>query len=128
MSAYGRDIKEVMEWTYPQLRLMARKRSYRDHDDRRWQLMLQTGTLDPEMWDTLWQTLGGKKIGLESPERTTPAATSQPTKIGQQSHTVDAEGNIKAPGAPLLSDIAQGKAAAPPMLNIKFIDKSKPEE
>ena len=128
MSAYGLNIMEVMEWTYPQLRLMARKRNYRDRDDRRWQLMLQTGTLDPEMWDMLWQTLGGKKIGLESPERVTPVETSHPTKMGQQSHSMDADGNLLAPGAPLLSDIALGKSIGPSIIPIAKVTPLRESE
>lgn len=119
MAVYGLDIVQIMEWTYPQLRLLAKQRRYRIRDERRWSLMLVSGTLNPEMWDELWYTLGGVKLGLKSPEAS-EVATYQPVK-GQ--HGVDEDGNVVAPGAPLLSDIALGKAVAPPLIPIKKIDK-----
>ena len=110
-----------MSWTYPQLRLMGQHRRYRVRDNRRWELMLATGTLNPEMWDELWHSLGGEKLGLKSPEESPVAPTGGGP--GQRSHGVDAKGNVVAPGAPLLSDIALGKASAPPLIPIKVIDK-----
>ncbi len=124
MAAYGLNIVQAMEWTYPQLRLLARQRRHRIRDARRWELMLVTGTLGPEMWDELWYTLGGEKLGLKSPEMD-DATTYQPVK-GQ--HSVDEDGNVVASNAPLLSDIALGKAAAPPLIPIRLIDKGGNKE
>ena len=124
MSTYGLDIVQVMEWTYPQLRLLSKQRRGRLRDDRRWELMLMTGTLSPEMWDELWYTLGGVKLGLKSPEA--PDATAYQPAKGQ--HGVDEDGNVVAPGAALLSDIALGKAAAPPLIPIQMIDKGGNKE
>ncbi len=124
MSAYGLNVDEVLDWTLPQIRLLSEQRSLRVMDERRWELMLSTGTLPPEMWDQLWWTVGGEKLGLTSPE---PAAESTvPSgKIGQQNHSVDAEGNVLAPGAPLLSDIALGRARPPVGFNhLTVVDKS----
>ena len=124
MATYGLDIIQVIRWTYPQLRLLARHQRNRIREDRRWQLMLATGTLSPEMWDELWYSLGGNKLGLKSPDMPAGAAgTSHPTRMGQQSHGVDEEGNVLAPGAPLLSDIALGKAVAPHLIPIRVIEK-----
>lgn len=112
MSAYGLNVDEVLDWTLPQIRLLSEQRSLRVMDERRFALMLQTGTIPPEMWDQLWWSLGGHKLGLTSPE--SPGDSTVPSgKIGQQNHSVDAEGNVLAPGAPLLSDIALGKARPP---------------
>ncbi len=122
MTAYGLNIIQVMEWTYPQLRLTTKHRHQRVRNDHRWELMLASGTLNPEMWDELWYALGGVKLGLKSPETDDPAMIYQPAK-GQ--HTVDKDGNVVAPAAPLLSDIALGKAAAPPLIPIRVIDKSR---
>ena len=125
MATYGLDIIQVIRWTYPQLRLLARHQRNRIREDRRWQLMLATGTLSPEMWDELWYSLGGNKLGLKSPDAPagTSGGTSHPTRIGQQSHGVDESGNVVAPGAPLLSDIALGKAVAPQLIPIRVITK-----
>lgn len=124
MTTYGLDISQVVRWTYPQLRLLARHQRNRVREDRRWQLMLATGTLSPEMWDELWYSLGGEKLGLKSSDTTTATVTTgHPTRIGQQSHGVDSEGNVVAPGAPLLSDIALGKSPAPHLIPIRVINK-----
>ncbi len=125
MSAYGLNMNEVLDWTFPQIRLLSEQRSLRVMDERRFALMLQTGTLDPEMWDQLRWSLGGHKLGLTSPEP--PAESTVPSgKIGQQNHSVDAEGNVLAPGAPLLSDIALGKARPPVGFHhLTVVDKSE---
>lgn len=123
MATYGLDIGQVMGWTFPQLRLLARHERNRVREDRRWQLMLASGTLAPEMWDELWHTLGGKKLGLKSSD--SPAYMEHQPARG--SHGVDEAGNVVAPGAPLLSDIALGKAHAPPLIPIRVIDKHKKE-
>lgn len=125
MSAYGLNIDEVLDWTFPQIHLISEQRSLRVMDERRFALMLQTGTLPPEMWDQLWWSLGGEKLGLTNPEL--PAESTVPSgEIGQQKHSVDAEGNVLAPGAPLLSDIALGKARPPVgFQHLMVVDKSK---
>ena len=122
MAAYGLNINQAMAWTYPQLRLTTKHRRQRVRHDQRWELMLVSGTLNPEMWDELWYALGGVKLGLKSPETDDAATTYQPEK-GQ--HGVDADGNVVAPGASLLSDTALGTAPAPPMIPIRVIDKSE---
>lgn len=120
MAVYGLNMNQVMKWTYPQLRLTTKHRRQRIRHDQRWELMLASGTLNPEMWDELWHTLGGVKLGLKSPETGDASSVYQPTN-GQ--HAVDKDGNVVAPGASLLSDIALGKAAAPPLIPIQVIDK-----
>lgn len=121
MAAYGRDIPQIMRWTYPQLRMMRRYRESRVKDERRWELILSSGTLMPEMFDSIWQQLGGAKIGLKNPE---PPTTGDNTGVGQ-SGGVDEEGNVVAPaGTPLLSDIALGRSVAPPLIPVTRINKS----
>mgnify|MGYP001590614074 CR=1 FL=1 len=111
MTAYGLDISEVMGWTYPQLRLLKRYRDQRINDERRWALFLASGTLAPEMFDQLWQALGGEKLDLKSQQ---PASSR-----GLNPGDVDDEGNVIAPpGTPLLSDIASGKVPAPSLIPI----------
>jgi len=113
MAAYSLNIDQVMGWTYPQLRMMRQRRHTRVQDERRWELLLATGTLPPELFDGLWQSLGGEKLGLKNPDSPTN------TESMSGAHSVDAEGNVVAPpGTPLLSDIALGKAAAPPLIPI----------
>lgn len=121
MAAYGRDIGEVMGWTFPQLRLLNKHHRGRDREARRFQLWLASGTLAPEVLDQLWQSLGGEPLNLKSE----PVAQSvaAPTGSSQQSHGVDAEGNVVAPGAPLLSDIALGKVQPPALIPITVIKK-----
>lgn len=126
MSAYGLDIPQILGWTFPQLLLLNRRRKERERNERRFQLMLAAGSLAPKMFDSLWQGLGGEPIDLkavETPENPTPATVSN--KVGQQSHGVDTQGNIVAPTAPLLSDIALGKAAAPTLIPITKVEKDK---
>lgn len=126
MSNYGLDISQITKWTYPQLRLLDKHRRGRERESRRWQLMVASGTLAPEMLDQLWQSVGGEALNLESqPTTTMPSASG---KIGQQSHGVDRSGNVVAPAAPLLSDIALGKSVAPRLIPIKVVDKNPQEE
>lgn len=129
MSAYGLDIGQILGWTFPQLLLLNRRRKQRERHERRFQLMLVAGTLPPAMFDQLWQGLGGEPIDLDAVPESTPVETATPTQVGRQSHAVDAKGNVVARGAPLLSDIALGKAAPPFMLGqpfpITMIDKKK---
>lgn len=121
MASYGLNIDQVMGWTFPQLRLLNKHHRGRDREARRFQLWLASGTLAPEVLDQLWQGLGGEPLDLKSVPAE-PQTTATPTKIGQQSHGVDAEGNVIADG-PLLSDIAQGKAQAPALIPITVIKK-----
>ena len=123
MAAYGLDIGQVMAWTFPQLRLLNRRKRERERVERRWQLMLASGSLSPEMLDSLWQSLGGEPLDLDSqPE---PATEPSAPVGGGKSHQVDRHGNVVAPGAPLLSDIAEGKAVAPAIIPITVIGKHK---
>ncbi len=125
MSAYGLDISQILGWTFPQLLLLNRRRKQRERHERRFQLMLAAGSLSPQMFDGLWQSLGGEPVDLDAVESTAPVEAATPTSIGRQAHTVDSKGNVLARGAPLLSDIALGKTAAPPLIQITKIDKSK---
>lgn len=127
MSAYGLDIVQILGWTFPQLLLLNRRRKQRERHERRFQLMLAAGSLSPQMFDQLWQGLGGEPIDLDAVKSTAPTETAAPTQIGRQSHEVDSKGNVVARHAPLLSDIALGKASAPQLIPIKVIDKSKKE-
>ena len=127
MSAYGLDITQIMGWTFPQLLLLNRQRKQRERQERRFQLMLVSGTLPPPMFNQLWQSLGGEPIDLDA---VTPPETPAPVSASgdRQAHGVDAKGNVVAPGAPLLSDIALGKAAAPPLIPITTVGKKKENE
>lgn len=125
MSAYGLDINQIMGWTFPQLLLLNRRRKQRERQERRFQLMLTSGTLPPKMFDQLWQSLGGEPIDLDA---VTPAEVPPPVSGDRQAHGVDAKGNVVASGAPLLSDIALGKASAPPLIPITTINKKENEE
>lgn len=126
MHAYGLDINQAMAWTYPQLKLMLRYQGLRARDEQRWQLVLASGMMSQEGFDTFWDALGGKPIEHVSGGTSTSTASSG--KMGQQSHGVDAHGNVVARGAPLLSDIALGKAMPPHLIPIKVIDKSETKE
>jgi hypothetical protein len=126
MVAYGQDIPQIMVWTMPQLRLLARYRDIRERNERRWQLALASGTMSEEAAETLWEQLsddeGGEYSGVVSSDATGG------TGSGHRSRPVDAKGNVVARGAPLLSDIALGKAVAPDLIPITFIDKSKQKD
>lgn len=129
MATYGLDISQILGWTFPQLLLLNRRRKQRERNERRFQLMLTAGTMPPRMFDQLWQSLGGEAIDLESIESTEPVeSAAAPTKIGRQSHNVDSKGNVIARVAPLLSDIALGKATAPPLIPVTIIEARKSEE
>ena len=131
MTAYGRDIPHVMAWTMPQLRMLARYRDIRERDERKWQLMLASGMMSEEASAELWAQLEGDGDDNEG-EYTVVAqggtTTSSRTGGGsQQGHSVDSHGNVMAKGAPLLSDIAMGKARAPQLIPIRVIDRSEKE-
>ncbi len=128
MSTYGLDISQILGWTFPQLLLLNRRRKQRERHERRFQLMLAAGSLSSQMFDQLWQGLGGEPIDLDAVSSAVPVEAAAPTHIGQQSHSVDAKGNVLASAAPLLSDIALGKASAPPLIRITKIDKSRENE
>lgn len=124
MAAYNRDISQVVAWTMPQLRLLARYRDMRERNERRWQLALASGMLSQEAAETLWAQLeesdaeGGPYGGVVP-----GGTTSSSGAAGHLSHAVDSHGNVRAPSAPLLSDIALGKAVAPQLIPITIIDK-----
>lgn len=120
MAAYSRDIPQVMAWTMPQLRLLARYRDMRERNERRWQLTLSSGMMSQEAAEALWAQLDGDDVQIVS--------VDGQGSTGGRSHAVDAKGNVRAPGAPLLSDIALGKAVAPRLIPIKVVDKSAPKE
>ncbi len=130
MTAYGRDIPHVMAWTLPQLRLLARYRSIRERDERKWQLMLASGMMSPEVSEELWAQLDD---GDEAdPGKYTVIAqggsTDSASGNGQRGHGVDSHGNVIAQNAPLLSDIAMGKARAPQLIPVRVIDKGEKEK
>jgi hypothetical protein len=77
------------------------------------------------MFNQLWQSLGGEPIDIDA---ATPAEVPAPVSGDRQAHGVDAKGNVVAQGAPLLSDIALGKASAPPLIPITTINKKENEE
>ena len=120
MAAYGLDITQILGWTFPQLLLLNRRRKQRERHERRFQLMLVSGTLLPKTFDGLWQGLGGEPIDLDAVEQAATEASPAPTRDGRQAHGVDAKGNVLALGAPLLSDIALGKTPAPLVLGQPF--------
>lgn len=121
MAAYNRDIHQVMGWSMPQLRLLARYRDIRERNERRWQLTLASGMMSEEASEALWAQLDGDDVQIVSVG--TPSSTG-----GQSSHAVDSKGNVRAPGAPLLADIALGKAVAPQLIPIKIVDKHVSKE
>ncbi len=127
MSAYGLNIDQIMGWTFPQLLLLNRRRKQRERDTRRFQLMLVAGSLAPQMFDYLWQGLGGEPIDLDEVESEAPS-TPAPSSAEFQVHGVDEKGNVTSRGAPLLSDIALGKATAPLSVPITKIDRSEDKE
>lgn len=126
MSTYGLGIGQIMAWTFPQLRLLNRLQRQRERIERRWQLMLASGSLSPEMLDSLWQSLGGEPLNIE--QSPPPAAESIVSSTAGGTHGVDRQGNVLAPGAPLLSDIAEGKATAPALIPITVIRKRAEKE
>ncbi len=128
MTAYGRDIPQVMAWTMPQLRLLARYRNIRERDERKWQLVLAAGMMSQEASEMLWAQLEGDDDGEYTGIVSTGITSGATAGGGPRSHGVDSKGNVRAPGAPLLSDIALGKAVAPRLIPITVIDKSKPKE
>lgn len=123
MAAYNRDIPQIMAWTMPQLRLLARYRDIRERNERKWQLVLATGSQSQEGSDALWAQLDG-----EEGEYSGVVGGGSSSAGGSRSHAVDSRGNVVSPGAPLLSDIALGKAVAPLTIPITVIDKSKSKE
>ncbi len=130
MTAYGRDIPHVMAWTMPQLRLLARYRDIRERNERKWQLMLASGMMSEEASSELWAQLEGD--GDDNEGEYTVVAQGGTTGSGasggnQRGHGVDSHGNVISKGAPLLSDIAMGKARAPQLIPIRVIDKSEKE-
>ncbi len=131
MTAYGRDIPHVMAWTMPQLRMLARYRDIRERVERKWQLMLASGMMSEETSSALWAQLDdGDEDNEGEYSVVAPGGTTSSSASGssQRGHGVDSHGNVMARGAPLLSDIAQGKAHAPQLIPVRVIDKSAKEE
>ena len=110
MAAYGLDIRQVMQWSYPQLRLISTRYDARIKEERRWQLVLAAGSLGQEAFDSLWEQLGGDPI----PRSAAPSAGRGGQK-GQQSLPVDAQGNVIAPtGALALWELDPARASTLP--------------
>ncbi len=132
MTAYGRDIPEIVAWTMPQLRMLSRYRDIRERNERRWQLSLAIGAQSQEGAESLYEQLDGSASDEEG-EYTVVAQGGTSGSSGSsdgsgKGHRVDSKGNVKAQGAPLLSDIAMGKARAPQLIPIRVINKSAPKE
>ena len=130
MTAYGRDIPHVMAWTMPQLRLLSHYRDIRERNERKWQLMLASGMMSEEASSELWAQLEGDDSDNDG-EYTVVAQggySGSAGGTGSRGHGVDSHGNVMAKGAPLLSDIAMGKARAPQLIPIRVIDKSTKEQ
>ena len=127
MSTYGLDISQIIAWTYPQIRHMRINQLDRERSERLWELTLAAGSMNEEMFDSLYETLvGHEREGKTLQPADGSSTRSQPTEvISSGSHGVDAKGNVIASGAPLLSDIAEGKAMAPQLLRpaMKVIKK-----
>lgn len=124
MAAYGQSIPQVMAWTLPQFKLLSRYRDLRDRNTRKWQLVLSAGMMSEEAVETLWSQLEGDDIEF-LPSGGSGSTTSSTAGLGKQSHAIDSKGNVIARGAPLLSDIALGKARAPRLIPIRVIDHAK---
>ncbi len=124
MAAYGQSIPQVMAWTLPQFKLMARYRDIRERSERKWQLVLSAGMMSEEAVETLWAQLEGDEIEF-LPSGGSGSTTSSTAGIGKQSHAIDSKGNVIARGAPLLSDIALGKSRAPRLIPINVIDHAQ---
>ena len=128
MTAYGRDIPEVVAWTMPQLRMLAKYRDIRERNERKWQLMLASGMMSEEASSELWAQLEGDGDDNEGEYTVVAQGGTTSSSAGggsQRGHSVDSHGNVMSKGAPLLSDIATGKARAPQLIPIRVIDKSK---
>ncbi len=124
MSEYGLDITQVLAWTYPQIRLMRLSQIEREKTDRLWELTLAAGTMNEELFNDLYEGLTGKEREgqMLKPVEQQPQSAEM---ISGSSHGVDADGNVVAKGAPLLSNIALGIEKAPPLLagDMKVIKK-----
>jgi hypothetical protein len=93
----------------------------RERNERRWQLALASGMMSQEAAEALWAQLEEPDAESGPYSGVTPSTSSG--AAGHLSHAVDSHGNVRAPGAPLLSDIALGKAMAPAMIPITIIGK-----
>lgn len=116
MSEYGLDISQIVSWTYPQLRLVQQARDARQKHEKVWQIILASGSLGEEGVDTLIEGVTGK-----APPEREPRAEKAQEVPHTLDHGVDSQGNVKAAGAPLLSDIALGKANIPGALGNQII-------
>ena len=123
MSEYGLDISQVLAWTYPQIRLMRINQIEREKAERMWELVLAAGSMNEELFNDLYEGLTGK----ERSGKMLQSAEQQPKAemISGSAHGVDADGNVVAHGAPLLSNIALGTERAPNLLagDMKVIKK-----
>ena len=127
MTAYGRDIPHIMAWTMPQLRLLSRYRDIRQRNERKWQLMLASGMMAQEASEELWAQLEDGHED-ETGEYTVVAQGGSTSSAGGNSsrnHRVDSHGNVISRSAPLLSDIAMGKARAPQLIPVRVINKKE---
>ena len=129
MTAYGRDIPHIMAWTMPQLRLLSRYRDIRERNERKWQLMLASGMMSQEASEELWAQLddGNEADPGEYTVVAQGGSTGSAGGSGHRNHGVDSHGNVIARSAPLLSDIAMGKARAPQLIPVRVINKIKKE-
>lgn len=127
MTAYGLDIPDIVAWTMPQLRMLARYRDIRERNERKWQLSLAIGAQSEEGAESLYDQLGGVDNDEDGEYTVIAQGGSSAGGSSRQSHRVDSKGNVVAPGASLLSDIALGKARPPQLIPIRVIDKSTPK-
>ncbi len=124
MFAYGLDIQDIMAWTYPQLLLLQKTRNVRVKQNRLFELYIASGTLSEDGFDDLFKAISGKEPNRSNRE----SQPKQPARSSQEitrDHNVDKAGNVLAAGAPLLSDIAKGKAMVPSALGSQIIQVKK---
>ncbi len=128
MTAYGRDIPDIVAWTMPQLRMLSRYRDIRERNERKWQLSLAIGAQSEEGAESLYDQLDGGDRDEEGEYTVIAQGGASGSSGGSgKGHRVDSKGNVVARGASLLSDIALGKARAPQLIPVRVIDKSAPE-
>jgi len=116
MSAYGQGIKEVLRWTFPQLRLIGRYQTERQKEERRWQLLMAAGQMSEEAFDEYWEALDGPPVEHTSPSggSNPPASSGQSGQSGP-SFRVDKAGNVIAPaGTPRLGEMSEAQLSTLP--------------
>jgi hypothetical protein len=125
MSEYGLDIIQIVAWTYPQLKLLQKARDYRQKQNKLWDVIVNSGSLGEEAVDSLVEHITGK----EAPPRKKREDQGTAVPVSHTlDHGVDSEGNVKASGAPLLGDIALGKANIPGALGEQIVRVRKDED